>query len=267
MARTDSCELILGGRLALPRVALVLVLLLVVAGCGLSEHVIIDYVDFVQHDGIRYLVPFGNVGRPLTEADLGPALFTVKRSLEELQQQGTHVLPQDDDAAFLSPGTPVYTVLGYPATFRLAAHHDNRLLLYEANSNPNAHTGADLLPIGGKVSAIRLLSPGDGTTVLATIADPHEVERLVALVLAAPVNQATSDTERMRYLLAFDLRDGTAVARAYWRDSGELAYGILTPPAFGAALDQAASAQQATPRATSGATPAATSATTPGATP
>lgn len=242
----------LEGRLGRPCVLVLLLLvpiLLVVAGCGpLGQRVIVDYVDFVQHDGIRYLVPFGNVGRPLTAADLGPVLFTVSRNVQESQPQGGP--SRDGDAAFLPVGAPVYTVLGYPATFRLAAHHDNRLFLYEANANPNAHTGADLLPIGGKVTAIRLLSPEDGTTMLGTIADPQEVERLVALVLAAPVNQTTSDQERMRYILVFDLRDGTAVVRSYWRESGELAYWIMTPPAFGEALDQAVSARQATPGAT-----------------
>ena len=52
---------------------------------------------------------------------------------------------KDGDAAFLDIGTRVYTVKGYLPTFRLAAYLDGVLQLYEADTNPCARTGADLL--------------------------------------------------------------------------------------------------------------------------
>jgi hypothetical protein len=41
-------------------------------------------------------------------------------------------LPRDGDAAFLTPGTPVYAIHGWPPRCRLAATHDGRLYVYLA---------------------------------------------------------------------------------------------------------------------------------------
>ena len=139
-------------------------------------------------------------------------------------------------------GTPVYEVVGYSPTFRLAAFRDDRLLVYEADSNPNATLGADLLDIEGKVTSIAINSQTDGTTELATIDDPDAVTALVALVLAAPINQRNQDHDGLRYFIAFHLADGTQVAHAYWTQSGELHRGIMLPSEFATAVEQALAA-------------------------
>lgn len=207
-----------------------------VAGCGHAE---IDYVNFFQFNGIRYisgLTP--DFGRALTASDLGPVFAKVHAKLSG-NVSDPNYRPQDGDAAYLEPGAPVYEVKGYAAAFRLAAYLNGRLDLYEVDTNPRARVGADLLDIGGKVCAIDVISAQDGTTVLATIRDQVEVRRLVAMVLVAPVNQVIPTSSGQEYIVAFRLADGTATARIFWPEQVVLGRGILLPAAFGEAIQAA----------------------------
>ena len=63
------------------------------------------------------------------------------------------------------------------------------MTLFEADTNPLATTGEDLLDIRGKVTAIDILSEEDAKTVLATIDGERPVERFAELVLESPVDQ------------------------------------------------------------------------------
>ena len=55
--------------------------------------------------------------------------------------------------------------------------------IYEADTNPHAKKGADLLDIGGKVEYIGINSPLDGKTELASIKEESLVSSLVEMVL------------------------------------------------------------------------------------
>lgn len=134
------------------RLLVVAFLTLALTACDvnpITEHV--DWIDFVQFGGIQYLaVDFGGgaVGRGLVDADLGSEFARVQFKHAERHLFG-HECCQDGDAAFLDAGTPVYSVKGYKAEFRLAARGEGGLVLYEEDSNHNEMTGADLLDIGG----------------------------------------------------------------------------------------------------------------------
>ncbi len=207
------------------------VLALTLMGCG-QPVTHIDWVDFVQFGQVQYLaVDYGGWtgGRPLTDRDLGPEFAKVRNKLAgNVRNPGYR--SQDGDAAFLDAGTPVYAVNGYEPGFRLVARRDGRLILYEADTNATAKTGADLMDIEGRVRSIRLNSAEDGVTELAAVTDPQQVADLVELVLNAPVNQNHRDQTGTMYFIAFHLEDDTIVSRAYWPDSGELSRGILLPP-------------------------------------
>lgn len=199
----------------------------------------IDWVNFIKFGGITYIGDL-NQGRALKESDLGPEFAKVKFKLSgNVSDPGYHA--QDGDAAYLNPGTPVYTVKGYKPTFRLAARDSdsNRLVLFEADTNPNAKQGADLLDIAGKVQYIGVNSEQDGKTELAAIKDPKQVTALVDIVLEAPVDQNRPPQNEPQYFIAFHLEDGTTVTRQYGLHSGELSRGILLPKAFEVAVEQA----------------------------
>ena len=152
-------------------------LTLALTACGIPiSH--IDWVDFVQFGGIQYIAvdyTGGGVGRALADADLGPEFAKVEYKHNE-PHVFSHKCCRDGDAAFLDAGTPLYMVNGYKPEFRLAAHREGRLVLYEAYTNPKAKTGADLLDIGGKVRYIGVNSAQDGVTELAAIG-PAAVRR------------------------------------------------------------------------------------------
>ena len=202
----------------------------------------IDRVDFVFFDGIMYQGQRAGLGRPLTDQDLSVPLERVRCMLSDLKFDASYNELRNGNAAFLAPGTVVYTLAGYAPSFRLAAHRDGGLVVYEADFNPTARHGRDLLDLAGKVSSISVDSDtGDGTTPIGTIGDRSEVERLTGMLLAAPVDQRSQAGHAgARYFLLFHLTDGTAVIRAYFRGSGEVSRGILTPPAFRSAIEQAA---------------------------
>jgi hypothetical protein len=147
--------------------------------------------------------------------------------------------PTDGDAAFLNPGTPLYAVKTYKPSFRLAAWQDGRLTLFEADSNPAARVGGDLLDISGRVQYIGINSEQDGVTELAAIKNGADVDALVGAVIQAPVNQQLTDHSGTRYFVAFHLKDGTTVVRAYWLGTGELSRGIVLPQQFRQAIEAA----------------------------
>ena len=213
-------------------------------GCG---HSTVDYIDFIQHGDIQYDASMsGTLGRDLTDADLGAEQFRIRNALARGGNGGGGT-PRDGDSAFVSAGEPVYALRGYRPSFRVAARHDGRLVLYEADSNPAAKVGGDLLDLDGKVAAITLLSPKDGRTLLGRIADPARVRELVSLVLTAPVDQSVRTTGTPEFI-GFEFTDGTVSSRAYFRDSGTLERGIRVGRAFGAAVDELrASAPTPTP--------------------
>jgi hypothetical protein len=225
---------------ALGALPLLVVLLapLALSACG-GKTVEIEWVNFVQFHGVTYTTPTIRVGRAPADDDLGPVFATVRFKVADNVDDPNYQL-HDGDAAFLAAGTPIYAVKGYSTTFRLAAQFAGQLTFYEADTNPHATTGGDLLDIGGKVSSIGINADADrGTTELATISDPPQVAQLVSLILAAPFSQHPPQASGTRYFLALHLIDGTAVTRAYWPDTGELVPGLLLPPEFQSAVHRA----------------------------
>jgi hypothetical protein len=212
-----------------------------VAGCGLQQsNVIIDWVNFIRFGGITYLANY-HPGRELQQADLGAQFDTVRASLAN-NVHDPNYQARDGEAAYLAVGTPVYRVLGYAPTFRLAARQSGKIVLYEADTNPHAKTGANLLDIGGKVRSIAVFDDsGTATVPLATIADAHLVATLTTQLLAAPVDQSRLNSAGTQYMLTFHLADGTDVVRAYFPEAHDVQRGIVVPDAFVTAIASAIS--------------------------
>lgn len=113
----------------------------------------IDWVNFIQFQGITYLATYSRVGRGLQESDLGPVFATVRFELSgNITDPGYR--SKDGDAAFLAPGTPIYMVKGYSARFRLAAHQDGQITLFEADTNTHAQKGGISLILLGRYNIL-----------------------------------------------------------------------------------------------------------------
>jgi len=196
-----------------------------------------DWRNFIRFGGIMYFANDGTVGRALSKSDLGPAFAKVKFTVVGKARTPSRL--QDGDAAYLRPGTPVYTVKGYQPEFALAACSDDRLVLFLANSNSKAKQGEDLVDLDSKVLYIRINSGQDGGTKSATIKNPEQVEALVNMVLKAPVSQKYDSYKKRSSSITFYLEDGTAASYVYSLESGELDRGIMLPEAFQTVIVQA----------------------------
>lgn len=200
-----------------------------------------DYVNFVKLYGITYTADRPVVGRMLRDGDLGPVHARVRCSLRE-KVDPTRGEPQDDDAAYLEAGSPLYQVRGYRPAFRLAARQDGRLVTFDADTNPRARAGRDLLDLEGKVRRISVNSRADGTTELGAVTDPKQVDGMVRMLLAGPVDQRVQPAGKQPVrLLAFHLLDGTTTVRAYDPADRRVQPGILVPRRFGELVEAAAS--------------------------
>lgn len=210
---------------------LALSLLAALAGCG-SQQTHVDWVNFVRFQGITYLAN-SDAGREIQSADLGPQFATVRFRLSG-NVDDPNFQTRDGDAAYLDPSTPVYRVSGYATTFRLAAYQGGRIVLFEADTNPQAKTGADLLDIGGKVRSITVEDDsGTATIPLATLRDERQLTTLVTTLLAAPVDQSRMSADNgPHYIITFHLADGTQVARVYAPQSRSISRGIIVPASF-----------------------------------
>jgi hypothetical protein len=102
------------------------------AGKG-GGYAAVDYVDFVQANGHNYIAGLHPVA-PIRASDLGSRVLTVRCSFSQLNDRTKRMTPKprDGDAAFLTPGTPVYSVNGWPATCRLAAREGGQLRVFLA---------------------------------------------------------------------------------------------------------------------------------------
>src|SRR5215217_2331253 len=216
------------------------------------------------------------VGHRLGNEDLGPLFAEVtheapKEVTHETTKESTDLTTTSSSAT--SEEVPLYSVEGYDPSFRLAACLGDRMIMFEALSNPRAYEAPDLLDIDGKVSTIDITSREAAETlklVYGTIEEPEKVERLVQGLMDAPLEQTSIDEistaatssggERSApispsgaYLVVFHLEDETAVARDYWAANGglsDVAYGadlnrrsaIVAPPAFRRAFESAVKA-------------------------
>jgi hypothetical protein len=97
-------------------------------------HATVDYIDFLQAHGRQYIAGLGPPAR-VTPSELGTQELTVGCSYAAVND-ATGQVPQgpmrDGDAGYLTPGTPVFAIKGWPPTCRLAAKLHGELHVYLA---------------------------------------------------------------------------------------------------------------------------------------
>jgi hypothetical protein len=231
---------------------------LVLAGCQRSDQTSEGTggasIDGLQYDGVFYarwtaVTTHPKGVRPLGPADLGRVVGQVRanRAGEPVESAAPF---RDLEATFLPVGTPVHAVKGYPTSFRLAARSDGGLALYEPWSSPTARVGADLLGgIQGRVRRIGVYSHHEPLRLLGFIEGRSQVQRLVGLLLRAPVAEQDPAGTAQEYepsVVSFHLRDGTATSRLFNAETGFLAGGVLVPDEFTAAIRQATARHRGT---------------------
>lgn len=206
--------------------------LIAVASCGTlqTSHVMIDWVDFLKWDGVTYVAVPGPPASPLAAGALGGQVGAVKKKVADVVTDPAY-RTQDGDAAFLPIGTAIYALRDYRASFRLAVETAS-IVIYEADTNPGARTGADLMDLEGKLVSVEVKS--EATNSSANIDDRATVSTLAGLVLAARVNQSIEPPEGATdtYEITFHFRDGTWSTRRLWASAALLSRGIIVPHEF-----------------------------------
>jgi hypothetical protein len=185
-----------------------------------------DWADILQLDGIRYSAGLLNAGRALRQEDLGGEVARVSAKLNGNVQPSRYE-PKDGDAAYLQPGTPVYSVNGYLQTFRLAAPRGAGFALFEVLINPKAHAARELLDIDGKVKSVSV-NTTDPRATGRVIDRPEDVAAIVAMILNARV-EPVPFSKRTAYV-SLRLLDGTAVTFQFAAETGSLSRGIVGLP-------------------------------------
>lgn len=190
---------------------------------------IVDYADVVHLGGRDYLsTPEQQKGRPVRLARLGSVLCTIHTI-----RPGSGYRLQDGDATYLGAGTPLYSVRGLPAWFRVVSGSGR---IYDARVGPDVRRGGDILPLTGQVASIELIGVDGGVRRLT---DPATVAAAVAGIVAAPAHAAGTWLYDYAGELRFVLRDGTTVVQQ-WNPQRRLILGDITIPASVVALLQSA---------------------------
>ncbi len=180
-------------------------------------------------------------GPQISSGDLGPEVATVASDLSK-SGNPNHVVV-DGDSGQVPTGTKIYAVRGFRPEFRLAAHNNGQLSLYDLADYPAASKGSDLIEIDAAQVAAIAISAADHQprTARGIVEDATQVAQLVAMMRNAPVAvQPVKAVGDRRYCLTFQLRDGLPwISRPYFPDSGllGLVQSLEMPPAFRDAIN------------------------------
>lgn len=219
------------------RVFVVVIMILLLGGCG-KPQVQIDWVDFVQFNGIQYL----RTNNTVEEGMLGPQVGSVKFKVAGNVYDAKYQL-KDGDAAFFQEGTPIYSVNGYKPNFRIAAGPSKTPYIYQVFSNPKAKLGSDVADISNKVNYISINEKTNDQEI-ATIRDEQKVQTMVDMFLNAPVTQTRTTRSSNGYFISFHLKDGSEYKGPFWIESGEFSQGIILPETFRKLVEESLYAQK-----------------------
>ena len=213
-----------------------------------------EAIDFLRFNGAVYLSlaylarsdPAGP-SPPVAAERLGPVVGWVLTDQFDRNAAVAHPNEPcswgspDGTAPQLAAGDEIYAVRGYTTMFRLAAHHDGEVVLYQVWCSDWAKVGADLFDIRTRVERISVTGDLSESSGWATIDDRATVDALVDMLLAGPLLPMDSAaTAPVSHQLIVHLDDGTAFRAS--AAAGEFLWGlgaVAVPVAFDEALDRA----------------------------
>lgn len=188
----------------------------------------------VVFNGRRYTVAFGiapgmqRIPRSMAGPKFGEVCFDTSTTWPLDPADAAN---RDGDAFHMSPGTELFTVVGYSSGFRLTAPANGDYYLFEAMPN-EGDLARDVLDVSGKVRTINFYrdAAGLGEQLVASTADPAVVDRLVHQLLEGkavqpPVDSSMNAHVRIQLILA----DGTETTFDFHPDANVL--GLYHVPA------------------------------------
>ncbi len=204
---------------------IIIFIALIMVGCSsqtepskpeLAELVEISWIDMICVDNIHYMRNDSDQDQTVT---LGNKVSVVEFNVSDSIHELGYVI-KSGDATFLPIGTPIYEVVGYKASSRLAVDLNSHILLYDVYRSEDAAYGRDMLDLDNKVKYITINDDDDGVTVLADIRDPHDVKNIVNTIMNQPLMSRPDDRVGQRYFIEFHLMDASHIKKAYWIETG-----------------------------------------------
>jgi len=193
----------------------------------------IEWCDFIKFNDITY-TSYREAGLKLTKEDLDKELYKVKFNVLNNVHDHTYKI-KNGDAAFLPVNTKVYSIKGYNSDFYLAVLNSNGAIALYVVDNPKAQKGEDLLDIRDKVESISIKNKGEGEIEfkdIASITDKKIIDKIVDMILKAPVDVKPREFNNKRYFIELQLKRGVNLGYWYYVDTGEYYYGIILPKEF-----------------------------------
>ncbi len=114
------------------RLLAVLAVTFLVAGCrvpGSGCNTAIDWVDFIQIGSVQYVAGANGAPATVAQGELGPVVTHVKFKVDGNVCDPNYKV-KDGDAAFIEPGTPIYSLITAQPGAAVAAMHDGKTLRY-----------------------------------------------------------------------------------------------------------------------------------------
>lgn len=135
---------------------------------------------------------------------------------------------KNGDASFLDKGTILYAVKGYKPAFRLAAvapaAYGGGIWIFEAEKNPRARRGSDLLDVEDKIDYIEI----EGVE----FRDENLIKEFENAVADSDIDQNYEEAYKNCYIITLYMKDKTIVERRYEAETGFINPGIFLPKEF-----------------------------------
>lgn len=211
------------------RIALLLTASLLLTACSqfTSEdcppNAIIEWVDMVMINDVKYQSDLVE-NSPDLKVEIGKELGKVSYKMAD-KACSNHKM-KNGDASYLSVGTPIYEVKGYPPSLMVVA----RDRVFVVDENKDAKKVQDLYPIKGLVQNIHFQSEEDGRRIHTfSIASTEDfLKEWLTLDYIDPSELYKKQSfEGERLFLEVELKNGVSFRIVYWPSSNLFSFGAM----------------------------------------
>ena len=192
-------------------------------GCPDAE---IEWVDMLMIDDIKYQHHFPEHANENSPISIEKGRELGKVTYEMADRACSNHKMQNGDAAFLTEGTIIYEIKGYPSSLIVTANN----VVYVANTNNKAKTAGELYPMDKLVKNIHIQSTEDGKRI-HTFSQSSKDKFLSAFYeLKLEDVQSLIDAGKLegnRLFLEIELNNGVTFRQLYWNDSNTFHTGVI----------------------------------------
>jgi hypothetical protein len=195
----------------------------VLNGCPDAE---IEWVDVLKVNDIKYEHHFPEAVDDGSHVTIEKGNEIGKVTFKMADRACSNHVMQNGDAAYLTIGTVIYELIGYPSSFAVVADGN----VYIVESNPHAITAGELYPLNGLVKNIYIESTEDGSRLHAFSESSKKqfFDAWYSLKLK-DVNTLIKEgkLEGNRVFLEFELNNGVTFRELYWSSSNTFHSGVV----------------------------------------